>query len=119
VVLALILPASAHAGDNSLICVFTEAPASSASLKGSQFTVTGLSGPEATAVWPDGHDERLKKIFENENLIVLQMVSAWGSTDTVYLELKNKKFLVVSVGALTVVAPINKISFGTYRGYIK
>src|SRR5436190_10916808 len=93
---------------NSLIGVFTEASGSS-KFTGAQVTITGLSTPEPPIVWPDGFDTKMKKIFENPNLIVLQSVGAAGSTDTLYIETKNKKFLVVSVGAMAIVINGNSV----------
>lgn len=103
---------------NSLIGVFTEAPGSS-KLVGGQVTITGLSTPEPTTVWPDGYDTKMKKIFENPNLIILQSVGAVGSTDTLYIETKNKRFLLVSVGAMAIVINGNSVTLSQYRGYLK
>ena len=103
---------------NSLLGVFTEAP-NSTKLIGSQITFVGLSGQEARMVWPDGYDTKLYKIFENPNLVVLQSVGAVGSTDTVYIERKNKRFLVVSVGAMEIVVNGKPVAVSLYRGNIK
>jgi hypothetical protein len=103
---------------NSLIGVFTEAPGSP-KIIGAQLTITGLFTPEPTVVWPDGYDKRMKKIFDNQNLIVLQSVGAVGSTDTLYIEIKNKKFLVVSIGAMAIVINGKSVTLSQYRGYIK
>ena len=103
---------------NSLIGVIAEAPASSKWV-GSEITFTGLVSAQPSVVWPDGYDERLSKVFENENLLVLQFVGAVGSTDTVYIEKKNKRFLVVSVGAMSIVVNKNSTTVSLYRGSIK
>ena len=103
---------------NSLIGVFTEAPGSS-KFVGGQVTITGLSTQEPTTVWPDGYDTKMKKIFANSNLIILQSVGAVGSTDTLYIETKNKRFLVVSVGAMAIVINGNPVTLSQYRGYLK
>jgi len=118
VALAISATVPLRAAENSLIGVFSEVPSSS-KFKGAQVTFTGLNSSRVTVVWPDGHDEELTKIFENEYLIVLQFIAVIGSTDTIYVEKQNKRFLVMSVGAFTVVAPVNKLSVGIYRGYIK
>jgi hypothetical protein len=102
----------------SIIGVFTEA-AGSPKIIGAQLVVTGLATPEAMMVWPDGIDTKMKKIFENEFLVVLQSVGAVGSTDTLYVELQNKKFLVVSVGALATAVKPNSVTLASYRGYFK
>jgi hypothetical protein len=118
--MAAITPISlmAQQESNSVIGVFTEVPDKS-KIMGAQLTITGLSTLEPTMVWPDGYDTKTKKIFENPNLIILQSVGAVGSTDTIYIETKNKKFLVVSVGATTIVANGNSVSLSQYRGRIK
>ena len=115
---AMPLLAQAQQDSNSLIGVFTEAPENQ-KIVGSQLTITGLATPEATMVWPDGYDTKLRKIFENTTLLVLQSVSAAGSTDTVYVETKNKRFLVVSVGAMAIVVKGRSTTVSQYRGYIK
>ena len=111
-------PSMAQQELNSLIGVFTEIPGRS-KVMGAQLTITGLSTVEPTVVWLDGYDKKMKKIFENPNLIVLQFVSAIGSTDTLYIETKNKKFLFVSVGAMAIVVNGNSVTLSQYRGYIK
>ena len=119
-VVASLTPVSSIAQQeaNSLIGVFTEAPGSS-KVMGTQLLITGLSTSEPTMVWSDGYDTKMKKIFENPNLIVLQSVGAVGSTDTLYIETKNRKFLVVSVGAMAIVTNGNSVTLSQYRGYIK
>ncbi|MGF6638397.1 hypothetical protein OKW38_000476 [Paraburkholderia sp. MM5496-R1] len=109
----------AQPGQNSLIGVVTDAPSSSKWV-GGQVTFTGITTAEPTVVWPDGFDEKLSKLFENENLIVLQFVSTAGGTDTFYIERKSKRFLVVSVGTLFAAYLNNKsVSVSQYRGYIR
>ena len=104
---------------NSLIGVFTEVPASS-KWKGAQVTFTGLASAQPSVVWPDGYDNRLTPIFENDSLLVLQFVGTAGSTDTAYIEKKNKRFTVVSVGAMAIpVGGPNTASVSVYRGAIK
>ncbi len=123
--LALLLVSSslhglvARAADaaNSLIGVLTDVPASS-KWHGSQVTFTGLASAKPSVVWPDGYDTRLTPIFENDSLLVLQFVGLAGSTDTAYVERKNKRFTVVSVGALAI--PVGSaVSVSIYRGTIK
>jgi len=103
---------------SSLIGVITEA-ADSPKVVGSQVTFTGLSGSESTMVWPDGYDRKLIKIYENPALLILQAVGTVGSTDTVYIEKKNKRFLVISVGAMATVVEGNSVSVSQYRGRVK
>lgn len=112
------VPTSAAEGPNSLLGVVTEAPADS-SFKNETVTFTGLTSNQATVVWPDGGDSKMTRIFDNGSLVVLQMVSTAGSTDTVYLDKLNKRFTVVSVGALRL--PVDKASVGVslYRGFLK
>jgi hypothetical protein len=82
----------------------------------SHFTGLASSGP--SVVWPDGYDKGLTRIFESESLLVLQSVGSAGSTDTAYLEKRNKRFTIVSVGAMAV--PIGKsASVSIYRGTIR
>ena len=120
--LSLVAATSAHGQSSqefsSLVGVFTSAPDSPKTV-GAQLTFTGLNGQEATMVWPDSYGKTMKKIFENQNLIILQSVGAVGSTDTVYLELKNKKFLVVSVGAMAIVLPGKSVTLSQYQGTLK
>lgn len=116
--LATATPVSSTEDPNSLIGVIVEAPVSS-KWAGSQVTFTALASTQPSVVWPDGYDERLSKVFENENLLVLQFVGAVGSTDTVYIERKNKRFLIVSVGAMSIVANNNSTTVSLYRGNIK
>lgn len=103
---------------NNIIAVFTDVPGGS-KFKNAQLTVTGLKTSDPVVVWPDGIDSKMKKIFENPNLIVLQYVAGLGSTETIYLEMKNKKFLVVSVGAMSIVLPNHSTTLALYRGFIK
>ena len=112
------LLAEAQPDSDSLIGIFNEVT-SGYIVVGSQLTITGLTTPETTMVWPDGYDTKLRKIFENPNLIILQSVSTVGSTDTVYIETKNKKFLVVSVGTIAIVSKGKSTTVAQYRGYIK
>lgn len=120
VAVAISMPLSIRAEQeqNNVIGVFTEAPASS-KFTGAQLTITGLSTSEATVVWPDGYDTKMKKIFENSALVVLQSVAPIGSIDTIYIETKNKKFLVLSVGAMAAAVKGNSVSVAQYRGYTK
>lgn len=108
---------AAHAGNN-VIGVFTEA-SSKSKFVGAQLTITGLDTQEVTVVWPDGYDTKMKKIFENPALVVLQSIAPVGSTDTIYIEAKNKKFLVISVGAMAAAVKGNSVSVSQYRGIIK
>ena len=108
---------SAAATANSLVGVLTEVPAPS-KWKGSQVTFTGLATSEPSIIWPDGFDSQLGKIFEDESLLVLQFVSVAGSTNTVYIEKKNRRFVLIDVSAMAV--PIGKpAGVGVYRGVIK
>ena len=116
--MATATPVHSAENSNSLVGVFVEVPASS-KWAGAQVTFTGLMSARPSVVWPDGSDERLSKVFENENLFVLQFVGSIGSTDTVYIEKKNKRFLVVSVGVFTIVANNKAATVGLYRGSIK
>ena len=111
------LVATAADARNSLIGVLTDVPASS-KWQGAEVTFTGLASGQPSVVWPDGYDTRLTAIFENDSLLVLQFVGLAGSTDTAYIETKNKKFTVVSVGALSI--PVGSgASIRIYRGTIK
>ena len=119
-VIASVSPALSIAQQEAdrLLGVFTAAPASS-KVMGTQLTIIGLSTAEPIMVWPDGYDKKMKKIFENPNLIVLQSVGAVGSTDTMYIETKNKKFLVVSVGAMATAMIGKSVTLSQYRGDIR
>ena len=103
---------------SSVVGVFTSAPESSKTV-GTQLTFTGLNRPEVTMIWPDGIGKTMKKIFENRNLIILQSVGAIGSTETAYLEIINKRFLIVSVGAFEIVLPNKSVTLSQYQGAIK
>jgi hypothetical protein len=105
-------------GPNSLIGVVTEA-ATSPKLVGAQITFTGLTGSQTTMVWPDGVDSKLTKIFDNGNLVIVQMVGGVGSTETAYLDKKNKRFTVVSVGAFHIPVDKESVTVGVYRGTLK
>jgi hypothetical protein len=117
--LLTIAPVLALATDtpNSLIATITEAPDASGRV-GAQVTLTGLTTKHPTMVWPDGHDETMSKLIENETLLVLQFVGAAGSTDTVYVEKKYKRFVVVSVGVLFATKEAGT-TVSVYRGVIK
>lgn len=107
----------AQAGNNA-IGVFTETPSNS-KFSGAELTVTDLETQEVTVVWPDGYDTKMKKIFESQALVVLQSVALVGSTDTIYIEANNKKFLIISVGAMATAVKGNSVSVSQYRGFIK
>jgi hypothetical protein len=106
---------------NSLVGVITETSSTSrVTPAGSQVTITSVTTDHPTVVWPDGIDAKMTKIFDNENLLVLQMISPTaGSTDTIYVEKKNKRFTVVSVGAFDIVIKKNSVGVSTIRGVIK
>ena len=121
VVSALLLGAGhlyATEGPNSLIGVVTDA-ATNTKLVGAQITVTGLSGNQATLVWPDGVDSKMTKIFDNGTLVIVQMVGGVGSTETAYLDKKNKRFTIVSVGAFHIPVDKESVSVSVYRGTLK
>ena len=103
---------------NSLLGVFTEAPDYS-KFKGAQMTVTGLNSSHPVVVWPDGYDSKMTTIFDNETLVILQFVASLGSTETIYIEKKNKKFVVVAAAAFTAVLPSGGVKISTYSGFIK
>ena len=108
---------SAQEARNSLIGTITEAP-DTPKIVGSQITFTGLAAKQVVMVWPDGYDTKLSKLFESPTLLVLQSVGTIGSTETVYIETRNKRFLVVSVGALAV--PVGEtVKLSQYRGSIR
>jgi hypothetical protein len=105
-------------GQNSLIGVVTDA-ATSPTMVGAQITFTGLTDNQATMVWPDGVDSKLTKIFDNGSLVIVQRVGGVGSMDTAYLDKKNKRFTVVSVGAFRIPVYNESVSVSVYRGTLK
>ena len=108
---------SAQYYKNSVIATIEEAaPLDQAMAKvGDHVTITGLDSKVATWVWPISIDQKMTKIGDNNVLMVFQFVSGIGSTDTLYLDKVNKKFLLVSVS--TVLNSSGKpMSFWQYRG---
>lgn len=69
---------------------------------GGKVIFTGLDGTRPVMIWRDGIESILTKIHSSPELLVLQSVGVTGSTDTVYIEPKAKRFLVVSVGVMAV-----------------
>jgi hypothetical protein len=103
--------------ENSIIGTITDPKGSSSYFNG-QITFTGLEGAHPTVVMPDGTDKKLTKLFESPDLITLQSVSLAGGTDTYYIEKKNKRFTLVSVGTMEVLIK-KSVSVGLYHGQIR
>lgn len=119
IAMTLIVGASAYAETpNSLIGVFTEVPADS-KFMGEQITFIGLGSKQVTAVWPDGNDDKMAKLVASDNLIVLQLVSSFGGTDTAYLDLKHKRFLIVTVSTMFVPIAKDSIHLNSYSGSLR
>jgi hypothetical protein len=103
---------------NSLVGVFTEVPADS-KFMGAQVTFTGLRSKQVTAVWPDGNDDKMTKLVATDDVVVLQFVSSFGGTDTAYLDLKNKRFLIVTVSTMLVPVAKDSIHLNSYSGSLR
>jgi len=120
IVLLFAVPALAWSidGRNSLIGTVTESPAKDKLSK--QVTFVDLRTDHPVVVYPSGYDYKMTKVFESEDLIVLQFVAhITGSTDTIYIEKKALRFLIVTVGALEGVVESKPLPVETHRGVIK
>jgi hypothetical protein len=106
---------------NSLIGLITESGSPKFIKVGAQVTFTDLKTDSPTVVWPDSGDSKTTKIFENENLVIIQAVSPVGSTETIYLEKKNRRFTAIAVGAFSIVDKSKAVgvSSTTYRGVFR
>ena len=87
---------------------------------GTQIVFANLRSPRPFVTWPGGHGAETKKVFEDDELIILFFVAnITGSTETFYLNKKTKHFTIVEVGALeaTVMNTEFKpaITFGTLK----
>jgi hypothetical protein len=120
IALLLTVPALAESidGRNSLIGMVTDSPDKDKLDK--QFTFVDLNKDHPVVVYPSGYDYKMTKVFENEDLIVLQFVAdITGSTDTIYIEKKARRFLIVTVGALEGVVESKPLPVETHRGVIR
>lgn len=86
---------------------------------GSTITFLGLSEKKVSVTWPDGYSATLEKLHEDQNIVVLQRLAPVGSTETVYIEKKSRRFLAISVGVLRVSLPNGHVGLTTYEGYLK
>jgi hypothetical protein len=87
---------------------------------GLQFTFANLRNSRPFVTFPSGHGAETKKVFEDDETIVLIFVAQFtGSTETFYLNKKAKRFTLVEVGALeaTVMGTDFRpeITFGTLK----
>jgi hypothetical protein len=120
IVLLLAVPVLAQPfdGGKSLIGTVTDSP-DKAKLN-QQVTFAGLSTSHPVVIYPSGYDYKMTTVFENEDLIVLQFIAdITGSTDTIYIEKKAHRFLIVTVGALEGVVENKPLPVKTHRGVIK
>jgi hypothetical protein len=120
IILVFAVPALAGTidGRNSLIGTVTDSPDKDKLNK--QVTFVDLSTDHPVVVYPSGYDYKMTTVFENEDLIVLQFVAdTTGSTDTIYIEKKARRFLIVTVGALEGVVESKPFPVETHRGVIK
>ncbi len=117
-VLALLpMLATGYEADNSLIGITTEGD--KAHPVGSQITFTNLKSSEPAIIWLDGFDEKTVKLHEDEDLTVLQHVSPLGGVELVYLELRNKRFSIVTTSAINVLTKTGATNITILRGTIK
>jgi len=122
IILALLfaVPALAESIDsrNSLIGIVKDSPDKDKLNK--QVTFVELNSDHPVVVYPSGYDYKMKKVFENEDLIVLQFIAIiTGSTDTIYIEKKARRFLIITVGALEGVVENKALPVKIYRGILK
>ena len=68
---------------------------------GAQFTFANVGMANPFVTWPSGHGVETQKVFEDDELIVLLLVSVTGSTETFYLNKKIKRFTVVDAISAT------------------
>jgi hypothetical protein len=68
---------------------------------GAQFAFANLRMPHPFVTWPSGHGVETRKVFEDDELIVLLLVSVTGSTETFYLNKRIKRFAVVEAISAT------------------
>ena len=68
---------------------------------GAQFTFANVRMANPFVTWPGGHGVKTQKVFEDDELIVLLLVSMTGSTETFYLNKKIKQFTIVEAISAT------------------
>ena len=121
-IIALFITVPALAGSmddrSSLIGTVTDSPDKDKLSK--QVTFVDLRTDHPVVVYPSGYDYKMKRVFENEDLLVLQFVAdITGSTDTIYIEKNARRFLIVTVSALEGVVESKALPVKTHRGIIK
>lgn len=99
--------------------VFTWVEPDNPKLVGAQLTATWLSASEARIAWPAGVSTSMTKLHEHANLVILQSIGAIGSTSTLYIESRKKRFILLEVGALSLPSAGGELRLATYRGQLK
>jgi len=88
--------------DNELLCdVATDESSDNIgdSYKGKTITITGLLGDEQRVIYPHGGSSPMKKIFDSESTVTIQLVaSGSGSTDTFTVNKKTGEFTETGQG---------------------
>ena len=66
---------------------------------GYAFTLTGVQGSDPSVTFQSGNNSPLKKVFEDDRLITLQLVaSATGSVDTIIVDKQSGIFARSATG---------------------
>lgn len=116
---ALMLPvlqAFAVPTPNGYVGTFTK---STSDRKGSQVTFANLASPQPFVTWASGHGNEARKVFEDdENVVIIFVASLTGSTESFYLNKRTKRFTVVETTWLFADNPgavEPKVSHGTLK----
>ena len=68
---------------------------------GDRIVLANVNTPRPFVTWPSGGGDPTQKVFEDDQLIVLIYVAQLtGSTETFYLNKKNRRFTLLEVSAL-------------------
>lgn len=87
---------------------------------GTQITFANLRMPNPFVTWPTGHGVETQKVFEDDELIVLLLVSITGSTETFYINKKTHQFAVVeAISATQLTETGNKTLLKVTHGSLK
>jgi len=88
--------------------------------KGSQYTFANISSDKPIVTYPSGFGNEAIKVYEDDELVVLfYIASVTGSTETYYLNKKNKRFTLIEVGAFEATVEgkdyIPKVTYGALK----
>ena len=91
-------PAADRADVNGFIGIVSK---SDSQKRGTRIAFANLTMPKPFVTWPSGHGVETTKVFEDEELVVLLLVSITGSTETFYINKKTRQFTVIEAISAT------------------